>query len=404
VNLYSETLGSQVTLRVALLSPSVYPVIGGTERYLDTLSTSLREHNVTSEIIALCDTKKWNGTLHLKKKTVNGTDVLVWPSHRYSVLNRATARLFRAHFIPAQISCLEEHLKSFDLIHYHDEVDLSFPISLRNVRKEKLLTFHTLSGVLPSYRSNPLARRMLTKSANLFQTFLEDDAGLLVELGINAQNIRVVPHGVDVRNFRFPNRKTLEPCVRIACICRIDRVKGLIHLLAAARILKQRFSPGSFEVRIVAPVNDASYYHELLEYKERMHLDEVRFLGPLSHEDRGIASFLEQSSIFVLPSLYEEFPVVNLEAMASGLPIVATRVGANPEVIVDGETGFIVPPGDPEELADGLAKLIDAPELRRKMGRNGRKRVETSFAIEKTTPMIVDIYQEMLRASSSKEH
>jgi glycosyltransferase involved in cell wall biosynthesis len=81
--------------------------------------------------------------------------------------------------------------------------------------------------------------------------------------------------------------------------------------------------------------------------------------------------------------------------MACGLPVVATKVGAVPEVVVDSETGFVIPPNDPKNLAEKLAILIDDEELRKEMGRKGRKRIESLFSVEQTTPMIIDIYKEL---------
>jgi glycosyltransferase involved in cell wall biosynthesis len=383
-------------LRVAQLSPSIYPVLGGVESYLVTLSLSLRSFDVSSEIVALCDTKKWNGTSQLKEKRLKGTRVLVWPSYPIGVLNMATSRVFGTHFAPGDISDLERHLRDFDLLHFHDEVDLSFPISLRRMKKGKLLTFHTsIDALLPFFHANPMARRLLTKSASLFHVFSKIDKSSIVELGVGAENVRIVPHGVDIHDFRPRSGELEGRSVRIACICRIERRKGLIDLLAAARILKTQLAQGSFNIQIVGPVADNKYYHELLEYKERMHLEEVTFVGALAPDSRRITSFLQQSSIFTLPSLREAFGRVNLEAMACGLPVVATKVGAVPEVVVDSETGFLIPPNDPKNLAEKLAILIDDKELRKEMGRKGRKRIELLFSVEQTTPMMIDIYKEL---------
>jgi len=380
-------------LRVAHLSPSIRPVLGGTESYLVILSSSLRKLGISSELVALCDTRKWKGTRHLKDRRLNGTHALVWPSYPIGVLHRATQVAVMANYIPAYVSDLRRHLRAFDILHFHDEIDLSLPISLRGVKKGKLLTFHTLCETLPLYQVNPIARKMLTTSATMFHVFSNRDKNSLLELGVEPEKIRIVPHGVDLHEFRARNTQSQEGRARIAAISRIERRKGVMDLLAAARILKMHSAAGSFDIRIVGPVADERYYHELLEYKRRMHLDEVTFVGTLPVG--GIASFLQQSSIFVLPSWRECFPVVNLEAMASSLPVVSTNVGGAQEEIADNETGFLIPPNDPKSLAEKLSVLINDHRLRKRMGRNGRKRVESLFSIERTTRMIVDIYAEL---------
>jgi glycosyltransferase involved in cell wall biosynthesis len=379
----------------------MHPIIGGTEAYLATLSSSLRKLDVTSEIIALCDTKKWKGTRNLKERTVDGTRALVWPSYPIGGLYRATERLVGAHFLPGCLSDLKRHMGTLDILHFHDEVDLSFPISLRHVKKPKLLTFHTQLTTLPYYRVNPIARKTLTLSADLFHVFSKADMKSLVELGAEARNVRIVPPGIDVQGFRPRYVELQERSVRIACVCRISRWKGLTDLIAAAKILRGNYPTGGFEILIAGPADDKRYYRELLDCKQRMHLDEVSFLGAFA--PNRIASFLEQSSIFVLPSLAECFPIVVLEAMASGLPVVATMVGGVPEVMVDGETGFLTSPNDPESLAEKLATLIGDEMLRKEMGRKGRRRAESLFSTERTTRMIFDIYRELAYSNGANK-
>jgi sugar transferase (PEP-CTERM/EpsH1 system associated) len=93
-----------------------------------------------------------------------------------------------------------------------------------------------------------------------------------------------------------------------------------------------------------------------------------------------VAEILAACDVFVLPSLWEGMPNVVLEAMAVGLPVVATQVGGVPEIVLDGETGLLVPPGDSETLAQALIRLLRDPDLRSRMGRAGRRRVEQHFS------------------------
>jgi glycosyltransferase involved in cell wall biosynthesis len=388
-------------MRVAHLSPSMPPIIGGTEGYVATLSSSLKKLGVSSEIIALCDTRKWKGTRNVKERWIDGTRALVWPSYPMGVLNMATGHLIGAHFIPAVVDELERHLETFDLLHFHDEVDLSLPISLMRLKKQKLLTLHTSFTTLPFYRANPIARKMLTESAMLFHVFSIHEKDSLIDLGVDEQEIRVVPHGVNVHEFQPRTTELNERRVRIGCVCRIERPKGVIDLLAAAKILRERFPAGRFEIRIVGPVTDVRYYRELLEYTKRTNLKEVTFSGAL--DGRRMAHFLQECSIFSLPSLAGPASIVNLEAMACGLPVVAVGLEGISEV-EDGETGFLIPPNDPKNLAEKLATLIGDEMLRKEMGRKGRRRAESLFSTERTTRMIVDVYRELeqMRVTSSK--
>jgi glycosyltransferase involved in cell wall biosynthesis len=108
----------------------------------------------------------------------------------------------------------------------------------------------------------------------------------------------------------------------------------------------------------------------------------------------GVTDLLEAADIFVLPSHNEGLPVSILEAMAAGLPVVTTPVGAIPE-LVTAETGILVPPGAVPELAQALAALVRSPEMRNGMGGRGRERMESLFRIEDAAARFVSIYREL---------
>jgi glycosyltransferase involved in cell wall biosynthesis len=107
-----------------------------------------------------------------------------------------------------------------------------------------------------------------------------------------------------------------------------------------------------------------------------------------------VSALLAGADIFVLPSHHEGLPVAILEAMASGLPVVTTPVGAIPEIVVAHETGLLVPPGAVEALAAALADLVKNPELRARLGKNARALVERDFRIEVIAERFLSIYRE----------
>lgn len=119
----------------------------------------------------------------------------------------------------------------------------------------------------------------------------------------------------------------------------------------------------------------------------------VLFLG--SRQD--VPQILACMEVSVLPSLAEGFSNAILESMAAGLPMVATDVGGNREAVVDGETGFIVPPADPDALADLLLRLLEDPCLAQKMGQAGRQRIETYFTLDRMVRETERFYREILR-------
>lgn len=368
---------------VAQLSPSYFPVVGGTETHVRTLTLALRKRGVTSQVITLCDTRKWESSRKLKRKTLDDVQVTVWPS--YPIWSNRC----RVHWVPALLLQLRRYLNGFDLLHFHDVCDLSFPLSANRIKKPRIFTCHTLFETLDFYAQHKVARRLLTSSADLYHVFSQHDEKDLRALGVHHDRIRVIPHGVDLAFFNPKDEKPPRDAVRIVWFGRIARNKGVIVLLRALNLLRNEFP--NFELLVGGKIWDAQYYRELLEYKNEVKLKEVRFIGFVD----DLPSFLEQGDIFVFPSLSDTFGIVNLEAMASGLPIVASSVGGLPEVVVDKETGFLIPPGDPTKLAEKLKLLITDRRLRRKMGVRGRERVESLFSIDKMSASVLDMYHEL---------
>ena len=131
--------------------------------------------------------------------------------------------------------------------------------------------------------------------------------------------------------------------------------------------------------------------------------DEIRRLGAegtvdLAGERDDVADVLAAADVFVLPTLSEGLPMSVLEAMAAGLPVVAAAVGGVPELVDDGETGLLVPPGRPDALAAALGRLAADPALRRRLGAAGRRRAEAHFDIEACRRAHVELYRELLAA------
>jgi glycosyltransferase involved in cell wall biosynthesis len=147
---------------------------------------------------------------------------------------------------------------------------------------------------------------------------------------------------------------------------------------------------GSFEALIVGDGPDRPRVEAEVE---RFGLVQaVRLLG----ERPDVPELLASSDVFVLASASEGLPVSVAEAMAAGLPVVASAVGGVPELVVDGETGLLVPPGDPELLASALGSLLADPGLRRRMGSSGRERAEELFDLAAFLRAHVELYRTQL--------
>jgi glycosyltransferase involved in cell wall biosynthesis len=169
----------------------------------------------------------------------------------------------------------------------------------------------------------------------------------------------------------------------IGCVGRLHQQKGYPFLLEAIKTVRNQIP----DIQLLI-VGSGKMEIELKSIVKKLDLsDSVTFTGART----DIPAILSSLDLFVLPSLWEGHPLVLLEAMATGLPVVATQVGGNPEVVIHGETGLMVPPSNPVQLASAIITLMQNPDLRHKMGEAGRQR-SGLFSIESMTRKIEALY------------
>jgi glycosyltransferase involved in cell wall biosynthesis len=172
------------------------------------------------------------------------------------------------------------------------------------------------------------------------------------------------------------------------------RTRKAVAVLLEAVARLRREEPG---VALVL-VGDGEQRPALREQAERLGIaGAVRFVGKVPRDE--MARRLADADVFCLPSLYEGLPLAVLEAMAAGLPVVATAVSGIPEAVEDGATGLLVPPEDADALARALGELARDPERRRRMGEAGRRKLEEELAIPKIAAAYLDLWRSLTRAS-----
>jgi glycogen(starch) synthase len=194
-------------------------------------------------------------------------------------------------------------------------------------------------------------------------------ARALAESGVPEDRIHVVPSGFDTELFAEPGRDPFPgvPHPRIGYVGRLAEQK-------APHLLVEAFARVRPEASLVM-VGDGPLRHVVDAAIQRSPArDRITTSGFVPHH--RVPSVLSALDVLVLPSVYEEMGSVLVEAMASGLPVVATRVGGIPEVVVDGQTGLLVPPADVAALAEAIDQLVGDPDRRRRMGEAARTRSE----------------------------
>ncbi len=234
--------------------------------------------------------------------------------------------------------------------------------------------------------------------------------------GVAFERIRVVHNGIDLDQYKpTPNPAVLKsygvdpdkPFVLF--VGRITRQKGIIHLVNAIRHLGSGIQTvlcaGAPDTKEIGEEMAAAVQRARSQTK-----NEVVWIDRIVPKEE-IVSLYTHASLFVCPSVYEPFGIINLEAMACETPVVASAVGGIPEVVVPGETGLLVPidpvseidvePRDPErfalDLASAINSLMDSPARLRSLGRAARRRVEEHFGWPAIARATLELYRELIR-------
>jgi glycosyltransferase involved in cell wall biosynthesis len=277
--------------------------------------------------------------------------------------------------------------------------DLWAGLVTKATSKAKLISSRRDLGILRStkhriaYRlSAGLPDRVLAVSDEVRHFCIEADA-------LPPQRVRTVYNGIAVEasteEERDKARQELGIRVGLPVITTVGnlrRVKGTDTLIRAAATVRTRYPDALF--LICGSALEADYVSELRELIKELGLEtNVRLLGG----KENVPALLALTTVFALPSHSEGFPNALIEAMAAGLRCVATNVGGNREAITDGVDGMLVPPDNPDALAQAICHLLDHPAAAAEMGTKARTTYEKRFTIEVMMNRLVQTYEEVLQ-------
>jgi glycosyltransferase involved in cell wall biosynthesis len=259
-----------------------------------------------------------------------------------------------------------------DVIHTHDERPLIYG-SLAACLARGRHHVHTRHGQRPELtRGQKWLIKLASWGTREFVCVSADVGKVAASQGVSVRHICTVWNGIDLPKFGYTGPRPGGPAVLVA---RLSPVKDVETLLRAAALAAEQQSDLRVEI-----AGDGPCLPSLRQLTAELGLEErVRFLG----EVRDVPALLARAGLLVLSSLSEGVSLTLLEGMARGLPVVATRVGGNPEVVADGETGLLVPPRDPAALADAMLRLWRDTGLGLRLGQAGRGRVEEHFDVRR---------------------
>jgi glycogen synthase len=217
---------------------------------------------------------------------------------------------------------------------------------------------------------------------------------ILSHFRVAPERVVVIHNGIDPNQFRrtqardvLARRGVREPYVLF--VGRITDQKGIFHLLEAAPKL-----PPGVQVVLCASAPDTPEIEARLKRALPEHSNVV-WIGEMIPVDE-VVQLYSHAAVFVCPSVYEPFGLINLEAMACETPVVASGVGGILEVVEDGKTGVLVEPGRPDALAVAIRALLEDPERGRALGRAGRQRVEAHFSWASVASRTREVYQDAI--------
>jgi starch synthase len=404
-------------VRVGLFTREFPPqVYGGAGVHVDYLSRELARH-IEVEVHCWGPQNFDNGNLHVRG------------AEPWGEITNATEGKFKGALEALSLNLTQvKSLTSIDIVHTH-----TWYMAMAGYFAKKLytlpfvLTTHSLEP-LRAWKAEQLGSGYAMSSWMERTAILDADAIIAVSEGTRADILRAYPdvkhdrihviyNGIDLAEYR----KTLEtsalshygidPAIPyVLFVGRITRQKGVTHLVDAIRYL-----PRAIQVVLCAGAADtpeiAAELRQKVDDARREH-PRIIWIEKMVTKQEAIQLY-SNARVFCCPSVYEPFGIINLEAMACGAPVLASATGGIKEVVVDGETGYLVPfsqdpvtsfPLDPEkfarDLAAGINRLLEDPEKCKRFGLAGRKRVEATFSWTAIAQQTIRLYEQLIQESA----
>jgi len=248
-------------------------------------------------------------------------------------------------------------------------------------------------------RWREIAYRLTDFLADLTTNVSQAAVERYIRVGAAPKNkIRFIPNGIDTAKFkpdeaaswRLRNELGIDNYFVWLAVGRFEVAKDYPNMLQAFKMIVDKKQD-----TLLLLAGQGSLLEETRKLANELDLeDKVRFLGVR----RDVPDLMNAADAYVMSSAWEGMPMVLLEAEACGLPVVATDVGGNSEVILNNKSGYIVPPGDSEALAATMVKMMALPEAeRRAMGRAGRAHIEANYSLERVVDHWEGLYHELLQ-------
>ena len=367
-------------MKICLVCPYIYPDRGGVAQHVQHLYENLRLRGHDVRIITAS---------HGPQRASEGDILRIGVGFSMPTNGSVGTLTFSPRYLGQVRELLER--ERFDLLHFHEPfVPFLSLFLLRESRSVNVATFHAYAGFSPSYELG--GRVMRGHAARLHGRIAVSAAARHFIDRFFPGDYKVIPNGVDIGRFAaaVPLSRWQDGTPNVLFVGRLEPRKGLLDLLKAHRILRKTGSGNRLLI-----VGSGPQEREARRYVATRGLQEVEFLGRVSDAEK--AQLFRTVDVYASPATGgESFGIVLLEAMAAGAPIVASDIHGYKGVVRRGREGLLVPPHEPKELAQAIARLLGDPGLRAEMSAAGRARAE-AFSWPRVAARVDEYYGFVIR-------
>jgi len=361
-------------MKLLVVAPYFFPKIGDMENYIYNISKGLRKKHKWEIIVITSNHEK----RERKEEIIDGIKIYRLPFW-FKISNTPVN--------PMWLFSIRRILREErpDIINAHSPVPFISDITSLIAGKTPLIfNYHSGSMIKPSSIWNPLIflyellfLPMIFRKSQKIICYSPDF--MKRNLNIYKAKVNYIPPGVDTKVFKLSKKRSTNDVLFVGRIEKNSNWKGISYLIEAISIVKQ-IKP-DISLRLVGPGDRVDYFKM---YAQKLGINKnVKFVG--SKINSELALEYQHSKVIVLPSITESesFGIVLIEAMACKKPVIGSNVGGIPYVIDNEQNGLLVPPKDPQALADAIIKILTNPQLAKKMGEEGYEKVMKNFTWEK---------------------
>lgn len=391
-----------------MVSPYWDPVTGGGERVLKRSALALRDRGHHVDIVTLNTDARMRARWKREDLEWEGLRVIRWPALNLipgsrngfnGLLVKLQNRLFPQNYVVKYMYApgYAKLARGYDVVQMHNDIEVGFLWLLRHIRTPKVLWCHTLDVTYRfHFKHHRSTREILRRSADYFLTGCSSTVAPLLEMGIPRQSIGTVHYGVD--EVAFHPRPELKEPRTVLFVGALQEHKGSLVLLEALRHFER-----PARVVLLTITRDVLYgksFQRALDAERERGFHDIEHVPDMRDPER-LVRYYQSATVFATPSLESVFELVNLEALACGTPVVASRVGGFPDLISDGENGFMVPAGQPQQLAAQIEHVLDTPGLAMRLGTAGRATILRDFTWTRVGEKLERCYVDLLERSGA---